>query len=191
MKHIIAFVFLFASFVNAQQSNPWRVDKNHTSVGFTVTHMVISEVAGWFRDFDIAVNATKDDFSDATFEATLKVDSIDTGNARRDGHLKADDFFNAARFPVVTFKSTAVEKAGENHYAIIGDLTIRDVTKSVRWDAELKGIVKGARTTTAAWKATLSINRFDYNLKWDRTMDSGGLVAGEAVRVTVVCELQR
>jgi polyisoprenoid-binding protein YceI len=202
MKHVSAFVFLAASIAFTQQSpNPapsgqqqsisWSVDKSHSSVSFTVAHLVFSEVSGRFRDFDISVNSQKDDFSDATFSAVLKVDSIDTGNSRRDRHLKADDFFNAAQFPEIKFQSTSFERSADNSYKINGNLTIRDSTKSVTFDAVLKGRIKGSQGTTVAWRATLKINRFDYNLKWNNSTDSGGLVVGEEVTITIVMELRK
>jgi polyisoprenoid-binding protein YceI len=175
----------------ASQSPGWSVDKNHSSVSFTVAHLVFSEVPGRFRDFDISVNSQRDDFSDATFSAVIKVDSIDTGNSRRDRHLRADDFFDAAHFPEIRFQSASFEKMADNSYKIVGDLTIRDSTRQVAFDAVLKGIAKGSRETTAAWKATLKINRFDYNLRWNRTTDSGGVVVGEEVTIVLVIELRK
>jgi polyisoprenoid-binding protein YceI len=153
--------------------------------------MVISEVTGYFKEYDIQVNAAKDDFTDATIAATLKVASINTDNERRDGHLKSDDFFSSEKFPDITFKSASVEKTGENIYKIHGNLTIRDVTKSVTFDAVHRGTIKTSRGTVSAWKATLEINRFDYNLKWNRTIETGGLVAGETVTITLNLELQK
>jgi polyisoprenoid-binding protein YceI len=199
MKQVFGVLFL-ASIALSQQPAPlsghqqatgWSVDKNHSSVSFSVAHLVFSEVSGRFRDFDINVYGKKEDFTDATFSAVLKVDSLDTGNSRRDSHLRADDFFNAAKFPEIRFQSTSLEKSPDNTYKINGNLTIRDSTRSVTFDAVLKGMIKGSQGTTAAWKATLKINRFDYNLKWSRSTDSGGLVVGEEVTITLVVELRR
>lgn len=173
------------------QAPEWKLDKAHSGVTFSIAHMVISEVTGNFKDFNIQVTAAKDDFTDAAIEANIKTASINTENERRDGHLKSDDFFNAEKFPEITFKSTSVEKVGENKYKIHGDLTIRDVTKSVTFDAINRGTLKTSRGTVSAWKATLSLNRFDYNLKWNSTIETGGLVAGETVTITLNLELQK
>ena len=193
MKRFTALLVLtlFTAFSGLAQNSGWKVDKVHTSVGFAVRHMVISEVTGNFKDFDITVSASKDDFSDAVIDATIKVASIDTDNERRDNHLKSDDFFYAEKFPEIKFRSTSFEKVGENKYNITGDLTIRDATKKVTFDATLNGMLKTSRGVLAAWKATISINRFDFGLKWNRTIEAGGLIAGETVNITLVLELQK
>jgi polyisoprenoid-binding protein YceI len=143
----------------------WTVDKAHSKLGFTVTHLMVSEVDGTFNSFDAKITATKDDFSDAAIELTADVNSVDTNNERRDTHLKSPDFFDAAQFPTLTFKSTSVKKTGEKTYKVTGDLTMHGVTKSVDLDATLIG-------TTAArdgkkisgWKVTGTINRIDFKV---------------------------
>lgn len=191
---VIVLAFLFTevhSQDSATQTSGWRLDKAHSRVQFGIQHMVISEVTGVFKEFDISLNSVKEDFSDGQVEATIKVESINTENERRDNHLKSDDFFNADKFPEIKFKSTKFEKTTDNAYKIYGDLTIRDVTKPVVFDAILNGSVKSQRGVVSGWKATLSVNRFDYNLKWDRTIETGGLVAGETVTITLNLEFQR
>jgi polyisoprenoid-binding protein YceI len=174
------------------QNKGWNLDKSHSSVGFSIKHMVISEVSGRFKDFDINFTSTKSDFTDGKVEASIKVASITTDNERRDGHLKTDDFFNAEKFPEIKFVSTSFEKAGENKYKITGDLTIRDVTKSVTFDATYNGSIKAPRGGEVhSWKATVSINRFDYGLKWNRAIEAGGLVAGDTVNITLNLELNK
>jgi len=145
--------------------------------------MVISEVAGTFKDFNISLVSSKDDFSDAAISATIAVKSIDTQNGMRDSHLKTDDFFNAEKFPTIKFQSTSFEKVGDGHYKIKGTLTIRDSTKEATIDAVLNGVIQSAKGMRSGWKATLAINRFDYGLKWDRTIETGGLVAGATVNL--------
>jgi polyisoprenoid-binding protein YceI len=171
------------------QPNIWKLDRAHSGITFMIKHMVISEVTGRFDDFDIKFISSKSDFSDAVLEGTIKVNSISTGNEGRDKHLKTDDFFNAEKFPEIKFKSTSVEKVDDKNYRISGDLTIRDVTKKVTWDAVLNGTLASSRGTRAAWKATLAINRFDYGLKWDRLTEAGGLVVGDIVTITILGEL--
>lgn len=192
MKRAIA-VLVFASLAvsTAFTQSAWTLDKSHSGVKFSVRHMVVSDVEGNFKDFDIVFKADKDDFTDATLEATIKTASINTDNERRDGHLKSDDFFNAEKFPLITFKSTKFEKTGETNYKIHGDLTIRDVTKPVVFDAVNVGNLTTQRGKVSGWKATLVINRFDYNLKWDRTVETGGLVVGKDVTITVNTEMRK
>lgn len=174
------------------QTPGWTLDKAHSSVGFSVHHMVIAEVTGNFKDFDITFTSLKDDYSDATVDASIKVASINTDNERRDGHLKTDDFFNAEKFPLIKFKSTSFEKVGENKYKITGDLTIRDVTKRVTFDAVYNGAIKAPwGATVSSWKATLAANRFDYGLKWNKAIETGGLIAGDTVNITLNLELNK
>jgi polyisoprenoid-binding protein YceI len=174
------------------QKSGWNLDKAHSSVGFSVRHLVISEVTGNFKDYDISLKSTKDDYSDAVVEATIKVASINTDNEKRDAHLRTDDFFNAEKYPEIKFKSTSFEKIGDNKYKITGDLTIRDVTKKVTFDVTYNGSIKAPwGATVTSWKATLSLNRFDYNLKWNKTIEAGGLIAGDTINITLNLELNK
>lgn len=182
---VIAFLGITLVFA---QTKEWKLDRAHSSITFTVKHMVISEVTGRFDDFAMTLTSSKEDFTDAAVEGTIKVDSIDSGNPNRDRHLKTDDFFNAQKYPEIKFKSSSVVKVSDNNYKINGDLTIRDVTKQVAWDAVLNGTLKTSRGTRVAWKATLAINRFDYGVKWDRLTETGGLVAGDIVTITILGE---
>ena len=179
----IIFATLIAGATAFADSGSWSIDQAHSSVVFSVQHMVISEVAGTFKDFNISLVSSKDDFSDAAISATIAVKSIDTQNGMRDSHLKTDDFFNAEKFPTIKFQSTSFEKVGDGHYKIKGTLTIRDSTKEATIDAVLNGVIQSAKGMRSGWKATLAINRFDYGLKWDRTIETGGLVAGATVNL--------
>jgi polyisoprenoid-binding protein YceI len=186
---MLLFPLLLASSAVAQG---WKLDKAHSGVQFTVRHMVISDVAGKFTNYDITFNSSKEDFSDAAVEATIKTASINTDNEKRDGHLKSDDFFNAEKFPTIKFTSTEFKMTGENTYAITGDLTIRDVTKKVTFNAIYAGSIKSPwGNTVSAWKASTVINRFDYNLKWSAALETGGLVVGQDVTVTLNLELTK
>lgn len=177
-------MIVFTALTRAIAASPsWTLDQAHSNVTFSLQHMVISEVTGSFKEFEVNLHSSKEDFSDASIEATVAVNSINTENDRRDAHLKTDDFFNAEKFPTIKFKSSSFEKIGENHYAIKGWLTIRDTTKEVTIDALLNGILKTSRGERAGWKGTLSINRFDYGLKWNQTFETGGLIAGAAVNI--------
>jgi len=166
----------------------WKLDKAHSSVRFAVAHLVISEVSGQFKDFDATLTTGKDDLSDATLNATIKVPTIATGSDRRDAHLSSADFLNAEKFPEITFAGKTFEKTGQDTYKLSGDLTIRGVTKPVVLDVTKKGEVKVWGKTIIAFSARLEINRFDFGVKWDSKLDTGGLVAGETVKIDITYE---
>ena len=181
-------VLLFAAvFIYAWQGisapNVWKDDPAHSSVHFSIAHLVISEVDGVFREFDATLTTGKDDYSDAKLEATIKVASISTDNDRRDGHLRSGDFFDAEKYPTITFKSASFTKTGDSTFKIAGDLTIRDVTKPVVLDAIYRGQVSMRGKTIIVFSASTEINRFDYGVKWDAKLDTGGLVAGDKVKI--------
>ena len=167
----------------------WALDKAHSNVKFTVTHMVVSEVEGTFKIFDGRMESTKPDYSDAKISFTVDVNSINTDNENRDKHLKSDDFFNAEKFPQMKFESTAFKPLGNNKYKLEGNLTIRDVTKPVSFDVNYGGSINTQRGAKSGFKAKTTINRFDYNLKWDRATETGGLVVSKEVEITVNVEL--
>jgi polyisoprenoid-binding protein YceI len=192
MKRLaVVFIAIFAVTALVTAQSEWKFDKVHSSVTFSIRHMVISEVSGNFKDFSVVLKSEKEDFSDATVESTIQVASISTDNDYRDKHLKSDDFFNAEKFPEIKFKSTKFEKLGDNKYKITGDLTMRDVTKKVTFDAVLNGTLKTDKGVLSAWKATTTINRFDYNLKWNKTIETGGLMVGQDVTITLNLELNK
>ena len=180
-------LFIAATSTLAAQTT-WNTDLAHSAVKFTVAHLVISEVEGSFKSFDATFTTWKDDFSDATLTATIKVASIFTDNEKRDNHLKSPDFLDAAKYPEITFKSTSFSKTGEATYRIAGDLTIRGVTKPVVLDAVYKGRVQAWGKTVIALSATTEINRFDFGVKWDAKIETGGLVAGEKVKIAITFE---
>jgi len=192
MKKLIAVFFaIFAVTALLTAQYEWKFDKVHSSVTFSVRHMVISNVSGNFKNFSVVLKSDKEDFSDATVESTIQVASINTDNDTRDKHLKSDDFFNAEKFPEIKFKSTKFEKLDDNKYKITGDLTMRDVTKQVTFDAVLNGTLKTDKGLLSAWKATTTVNRFDYNLKWSKTVETGGLIVGQDVTITLNLELSK
>lgn len=169
----------------------WTVDKGHSNVKFAVTHMVVSEMEGTFKVFDGTLEHNKPDFSDAKVNFSIDVASVNTDNERRDGHLKSDDFFNAEKFPKMTFASTSVKVLGNNKYEMAGNLTIRDITKPVVFQVSHGGVLTTSRGAKAGFKATTTINRFDYNLKWDRATETGGLVVSKDVVITVNVEMDK
>jgi polyisoprenoid-binding protein YceI len=159
---------------------------------FTVRHLIISEVTGKFKDFDVTLKAAEENFSDASVQAVITTASIDTENENRDNHLRSDDFFNAEQFPEMTFVSTSMKKISDTEYVLSGDLTIRNVTKPVTFNVTYLGMIEaGQFGTRTGWKATTTVNRFDYNLKWDRTIEAGGLVVGKDVTILLNLEFSK
>jgi polyisoprenoid-binding protein YceI len=173
----------------SQELTKWSIDKPHTSVRFAVSHMVVAETEGTFKVFDGSVEHSKADWSDAKINFSIDVNSINTDNEYRDKHLKGDDFFNVEKYPAMTFKSSSFKPLGGNKYELSGNLTIRDITKPVKFDVSFGGI--SAKKDKAGFKATTTINRFDYNLKWDKATEAGELVVGKEVEITVRVELNR
>jgi polyisoprenoid-binding protein YceI len=189
MKKIVllAAVALFQTAVFAQTQ--WNVDPVHSNVRFTVPHLVISEVEGSFKKFDGTIASSKPDFTDAAVNFTINVGSINTDNEMRDKHLKADDFFNAEQYPNMTFKSTSFKKVSGNKYVLAGNMTIRNVTKPVKFDVVYGGTAKdGYGNTKAGFKATTTINRFDYDLKWNSLTEAGGATVGKDVTIDLKLE---
>jgi polyisoprenoid-binding protein YceI len=183
-KILVGISLLISSFSFAQSAKNWKVDNVHSSVRFSVSHLVISEVEGTFKVYDGTISNTKDDFSDAKIDFNIDVASINTENSMRDNHLKADDFFNTEKFPKITFKSISFKKKAGNMYELIGDLTIRDVTKKAVFSVKYGGTQKdGYGNTKAGFKVTGSINRFDYGLKWNALTEAGGATVGKEVEL--------
>lgn len=168
----------------------WNLDAAHTNINFSVSHMVIAEVSGTFKQFEGTVIASKPDFSDAQVAVTIQAKSINTENNDRDNHLRSADFFDAENHPVITFRSTSVAAAGAGKLAITGDLTMRGVTKSVTLDAKFKGqAVNPWGALVAAFKATASLNRKEWGLSWNAALEAGGFLVGEEIELTLNVEM--
>lgn len=189
MKKLLFFV-LIVSIGALQAQTKWTFDKAHSKVQFKVTHMVISEVTGQFKNYDGTVETSKDDFTDAKINFTIDVNSINTDNEQRDTHLKSDDFFNAEKFPKITFVSKSFKKVNNKKYKLVGDLTIRNITKQVELDVTYNGTVKDPwGNTRAGFKVSGQVNRFDYGLKWNALLELGGAVVGETVDIIIDVEI--
>ena len=213
MKKIILFSAIAATFVSAtaftaanngtkpattpssvnQAPAKWVLDKPHTNVHFSVTHLVVSDVDGSFKSFDGNMTSAKPDFTDAVINFTVDVNSINTDNEMRDKHLQSDDFFNAAKFPQIKFTGKSFKSLGNNKYTLAGDLTIRDITKPVSFDVTYGGTITSAAMggTHAGFKAKATINRFDYNLKWNSLTEAGGAVVGKDVDITLNIDMKK
>ena len=165
----------------------YEVDQAHSAAHFTVKHMMVANVRGDFGKVSGTVNVDEKDITKSSVDVVIDASSIDTRNASRDGHLKSADFFDVANHPNLTFKSTKVEKDGEGKLKVTGNLTIRNVTKSVVLDvegpsAELKGLDGSMRVGATA---TTKINRKDFGLNWNKALESGGVLVGDEVQVSL------
>jgi polyisoprenoid-binding protein YceI len=172
------------------QSQAWEADLAHSHIGFTVRHMMVSNVKGEFTKYSVKVQTEKD-LTKSTVEVTIDVASISTGNAQRDGHLKSPDFFDAAKFPTITFKSKKIAKAGKDAFKVTGDLTIKGKTKEVVLEVKnfagpIKDPYGGSRV---GLEAATKIDRRDFGLTWNKTLDAGGVVVGNDVKIGLEVEL--
>ncbi|MCF8448553.1 MAG: YceI family protein [Taibaiella sp.] len=183
---------LFVAAGATAQSAKWTVDASHSNVKFSVNHLVVSEMEGSFKKFDGTIDATSEDFNNAQINFTVDVNSINTENEMRDKHLKSDDFFNAEKFPQMTFKSTSFKKTKGNNYALEGNLTIRDVTKKVKFAVTYGGTMKDPYgNIKAGFKTTGTISRKEYGLKWSVITEAGGAVVGDEVTMIMKFEMTK
>lgn len=144
----------------------WKNDKPHSQLAFAVTHLGVSDVSGTFNDFDVTITSSKPDFSDAQFEFTANVTSIDTRVEARDKHLKSADFFDAEKYGQINFRSTSLKQNGKNKYKLTGDLTMHGITKPVTMDLVYRGTVENpmSKKQTAGFQLTGVIKRSDFGI---------------------------
>jgi polyisoprenoid-binding protein YceI len=168
----------------------WELDPVHSSIAFSIRHMMISSVRGQFRTFSGTATGDPSKPADATIEATIDAASIDTGNEKRDTDLKSPNFFDVEKFPKITFKSKKIESAGPGKAKVTGDLTMHGVTKEVVLDVEgpTAPIKDPMGNTKAGAHATTKINRKDFGITWNKAMDGGGIMVGDDVDVTIDVE---
>ena len=170
----------------------WVIDPTHSEVSFKVKHLVISTVTGFFREFEGAIEQTGEDLEGAQAYFSAKIASIDTNQEARDNHLKSDDFFNAEAYPELTFRSTAFTKTGDNTYRMTGDLTIRDVTRSVEMTVNYLGEAADPYGNhKAGFEINGVINRKDFNLMWDAITEAGAVVVSNEVRLHLNVQVVR
>lgn len=168
----------------------WALDPSHSRLEFSAKHMVISSVKGHFNSYNVNVLTDGNDFKTAQIEVTIDAGSINTGNTDRDNHLKSDDFFNAEKYPEITFKGSSVRQLDEEHYKVLGYLTIRGISKPVELDVEFGGIVNDPwGNTRTGFSLSGSIDRFDYDLKWNALLETGGAVVGKTIKINADIEL--
>lgn len=189
----LAFAALAATSAVAAPLN-MTVDKSHSEVGFDVRHL-FAKVHGRFNDFSADIVLDQANLANSSVNATVQAATIWTDNERRDGHLKSEDFFAAEKYPTLTFKSTKIAPAGKDKFKMTGDLTMRGVTKSVTFDGEILGVgavgVGGQSWgTRGGFTATTVINRKDFGINWNKTLDNGGLMLSDEVTITLNIEAQ-
>lgn len=167
----------------------WKIDPTHSEVQFKVKHLVISTVTGQFNRFEGSLEAESDDFDGATAGFTLETASVDTNQSDRDNHLKSADFFDAEKFPHITFKGS-LKKVADNQYKLAGPFTIKDITKEVELDVEHGGtMVDGYGQTKAGFEISGSIDRKEFGLTWSMVTEAGGVVVGDRVKLQLNVQL--
>jgi polyisoprenoid-binding protein YceI len=167
----------------------WNIDTAHSGVYFVVRHMVVSKVRGSFTRWSGVITSADAAPGSARVEARIEVASIDTREPQRDAHLKSADFFDVERYPEIAFRSTRVEPVDEHNLRLTGDLTIRDVTRSVTLAVEFLGRGKDPwGNERMGFSATTAVNRGDFGLKWNQMLESGGVLVGEKVEIEIEVE---
>lgn len=171
----------------------WVIDTAHSEIQFKVKHLMISTVTGSFGTFSgSAVTATDDDFTDAQISFTAATASINTGQTDRDNHLRSADFFDAEKYPEVTFTSSSMKKTEGNNFALTGTLTMHGISKEITLNAEFLGINKDPwGNIKAAFELTGKINRKDFGLNWNAALETGGVLVGEEVKLIANVQLAR
>jgi polyisoprenoid-binding protein YceI len=167
----------------------WNIDPVHSGVSFQIRHFV-TKVRGKFRDFKGTIAADPEAWQNGSVDVEITTSSISTDNDRRDTHLKSNDFFAADSFPTITFKSTRIERTGDDA-KIYGNLSIRGVTKPVVLDGRFAGIMKSTQGDRVGFEATTTVNRLDYGVKWNRAVEGGGAMLGDEVKIEINVEAVR
>jgi polyisoprenoid-binding protein YceI len=188
----VALVFLLGLAVAPARAAEvaYQLDPSHSAVGFAVKHLTVSTVRGGFGEFSGTFNVDEADFTKSSFEVRIKSASINTQNERRDNHLRSPDFFDAANHPEIVFKSKRIEKSGDS-YVAWGDLTIRGVTKEVPLRFNAAGPLRMGNRSVIGVEGSTTVNRQDFGVSWSRSLDGGGLVVADDVRIDISVELNK
>jgi polyisoprenoid-binding protein YceI len=170
----------------------WQLDRTHSEVGFSVRHLMVTNVKGQFPRFAADVELNESDLTRSKVSVVIDVDSVDTRAEQRDQHLRSADFFDASNYPKMTFTSRRIERAGDDRYRVIGDLTIRGITRETVLDAEVNGPTKdpwgGERIGIAA---STKVDRREFGLVWNQALETGGIAVGNDVKISLELELIR
>ncbi|BDV43846.1 polyisoprenoid-binding protein [Geotalea uraniireducens] len=193
MRHVIGILsaVLILSFPVLSSATTWNIDPEHSNVGFKVRHMMVSNVKGMFEKYSGTVEINEQDLSKSKVEVTIDTNSINTNVAKRDAHLRSADFFDVARYPVMTFVSRKVARVGKDRLKVTGDLTLHGVTRQVVLDVE--GPTAESKDPWGNFRrgatATTSINRKDFGLVWNKALETGGVLVGEDIAITLEVEM--
>lgn len=189
-RFLLFSAFLLAAFTApTEDPTSWSIDASHSSISFKVRHLGISSVRGEFLTYDAEILMDSTNLRTLSVDATIETASIDTRNERRDEHLRSDDFFGTEEFPNITFTSTGVTEVYGDHFHLAGDLTIRDVTKSIVLEGTFLGTASMGDSERAGFEATATINRKEFNLSWNRLTEAGGLVVADDVEIILELEV--
>jgi polyisoprenoid-binding protein YceI len=173
------------------EAGTWSIDDAHSSVGFVVRHLVAAKARGRFGEFSGTITIAERP-EDSSVEVEIAAASVDTGHPDRDAHLRTPDFFDVEQFPTLTFRSTAVRAAGDERYAVDGDLTIHGVTRPVTLDLVYGGVVRDPfGNDKAIFSAETEVNREDFGLTWNQALETGGVLLGKNVRIELEVEAAR
>lgn len=169
--------------MNKSKTN-WVLDPTHSEIGFKIKHLMITNVSGYFNKFEIKAETNGDDFSNANVSADIEVESINTNNAQRDAHLRNADFFEAEKYPLITFRSTRIQKLDEENYTLTGDLTIKETTRPVKLALEYGGISKDPYgNLKAGFSLSGKINRHEFGVSYNAVLETGGVALGEEIKI--------
>ncbi|PYQ28439.1 MAG: protein yceI precursor [Acidobacteria bacterium] len=190
MKFIrtILITALVATPLLAQTPETWGIDKAHSSATFKVRH-IVSQVGGSFSDFDAAINLDRAKPQSSSVEFTIQATSINTGNENRDNHLRSADFFDVAKFPTISFKSTSIKAKSKNEYDVTGNLTMHGVTKTVTLPVTFLGFASSGGKEKGGFEIETTLNRKDYGILWNKALDEGGVLLGDDVKVLIDLEV--
>ena len=168
----------------------WNIDSSHSQITFSVRHMMISTVRGRFEELSGVVNFDQNNPENSSVDVKIDAASVSTRDEKRDGHLRSPDFFDAGEYPYVTFHSRRVERIGKSHGRIYGDLTIRNVTRTVTLDVEYNGLAKSPwGATSAGFSAKTTINRKDWGLNWNVALETGGVLVSDEIKIDIELEI--
>jgi len=176
--------------IREENSMAWQIDSAHSSVHFTVRHMMIANVRGEFQRFEGTIDLDEQNPANTTVDVQIDAASINTREAKRDAHLRSADFLNAEEHPTIAFKSKRVEVLDGSAAKLVGDLTIRDITREVVLDVEYVGQAKSPwGTISAGFNASTKINRKDWGLNWNQALETGGVLVGDQIKINIELEL--
>lgn len=170
----------------------WKLDALHSDLGFKIRHLMITNVTGYFRDFDVTMQTEGDDLTTARIEARIRIASIDTGNAQRDEHLRNSDFFDAPQFPEMVYTSTSVESKGDDRYLVHGNLTMKGQTHPLTFQVNYNGSQKDHfGNAKAGFEVTGKLNRVLWGVNFNAVLETGGVALSEEVKFNSELQLVR